>query len=228
MKDLEKLLNEKETLIENMLTQKHELERKFEVELEMLKNQHEVEVLSLQQRLEDVHQEKLEELETSLNTEKLVNGSLREQLEGNRGQNSSAEINILHEELMSTKLRYENTIYGLKQELENEKIEKENLVLQQQNERKELENIKEKHREEMETLKYLVQEKDILIHDLKANINSGDEKSLMLDAKLYSDEDVTTKLEELRRELTIEHEQNLELANELWRKKFEEQKSAGI
>lgn len=225
MKDLEKMLNEKETFIENMLTQKRELEQKFEVELEMLKNQHEVEVLSLTQRLEDAHQEKLEELKTSLNKEKLVNGRLKEQLEGTRGKNSSAEINVLHEELMSTKLRYENTIYGLKQELEKETNEKENLVLKQQNERKELENIKEKHTEEMETLKYLVQEKDILIHDLKATANNKDEKSL--DAKLYSDEDVTTKLEELRRELKIEHEQNIELANELWRKKFEEQKSAG-
>ena len=204
-----------------MLNKKRELERKFEVEQDMLNNQHEIEVLSLQQRLEDAHREKLEELETSLKNEKLVSGSLREEWKGARGQGSSAEINLLHEELMSTKLRYENTIFDLKQELETEKSEKENLVETQEDGRKEMERMKEKHKEEVETLKYLVQEKDILINDLSGGEeNAGEEKR-------YSEVDVRTKLEELRRELGTEHERNLELANELWRKKFEDHESAG-
>jgi chromosome segregation ATPase len=220
IKDLEKLLNEKETFIENMLTNKQELERKFEVELDMLKNQHEIELLSLEQQLQDAHQEKLDELQTSLNNEKQVSSQLRE--EGIKDQGSSAEINLLHEELMSTKLKYENKIFDLKQELEMVKYEKEDLVKRQEDDSEEINSIKEKYKEEIETLKYQVQEKEVLINDL-----TNSEDKISQGSKLYNDEDVTRKLEELRQELTTQHEQHLKLANELWRKKFEEHEGAG-
>lgn len=225
IKDLQNLLNEKENFIEKMLTNKHELERKFEVELDMLKNQHEVELLSFEQRLEDAYQEKTDELQTSLNNEKQTTGRLRDEIKTIQNQGASTEINILHEELMSTKLRYENEISHLKQELEVVKSEKDDLVRKRGDERKEIDSMKERNAEEIETLKYLVQEKDILINDLKKNLDSGDTKTE--DGKLYTDEDLTTKLEELRRKLTTEHEHNMELANQLWRKKFEEHESTG-
>jgi hypothetical protein len=209
-----------------MLTNKHELERKFEVELDMMKNQHEIELLSLEQRLEDAHQEKMDELQTNLNNEKQVSGGLREEMKKINEQGASAEINTLHEELMSTKLRYENQIYDLKQEMELVKSENEDFVARQEEDRKEIDGIKEKQKEEVETLKYLVQKKDILINDLKNNLESGDTKSQGIE--LYAaEEHVTRKLDELRRELTTEHEHNLELSNQLWRKKFEEHQSTG-
>ncbi len=220
IKDLEKLLTEKETFIENMLTNKQELERKFEVELDMLKNQHEIELLSLEQQLQDAHQEKIDELQTSLNNEKQVSGQLQE--EGIKDQGSSAEINLLHEELMSTKLKYENKIFDLKQELEMVKYEKEDLVRRQEDDSEEINSIKEKYKEEIETLKYQVQEKEVLINDL-----TNSEDKISQGSKLYNDEDVTRKLEELRQELTTQHEQHLKLANELWRKKFEEHEGTG-
>jgi chromosome segregation ATPase len=220
IKDLEKLLTEKETFIENMLTNKQELERKFEVELDMLKNQHEIELLSLEQQLQDAHQEKIDELQTSLNNEKQVSGQLQE--EGIKDQGSSAEINLLHEELMSTKLKYENKIFDLKQELEMVKYEKEDLVKRQEDDSEEINSIKEKYKEEIETLKYQVQEKEVLINDL-----TNSEDKISQGSKLYNDEDVTRKLEELRQELTTQHEQHLKLANELWRKKFEEHEGTG-
>ena len=225
IKDLQNLLNEKENFIEKMLTNKHELERKFEVELDMLKNQHEVELLSLEQRLEDAHQEKRDELQTSLNNERQTTGRLRDEINTIQNQGASAEINILHEELMSTKLRYENEISHLKQQLETVKSEKDDLARKRANEKKEIDSMKERNTEEIETLRYLVQEKDILINDLKKNLDSGDTKTE--DDKLYSDKDLTTKLEELRRKLATEHEHNMELANQLWRKKFEKNESTG-
>ena len=227
IKDLQNLLNEKENFIEKMLTNKHELERKFEVELDMLKNQHEVELLSLEQRLEDAHQEKRDELQTSLNNERQTTGRLRDEINTMQNQGGSAEINILHEELMSTKLRYENEISHLKQQLETVKSEKDDLARKRANEKKEIDGngMKERNTEEIETLRYLVQEKDILINDLKKNLDSGDTKTE--DDKLYSDKDLATKLEELRRKLATEHEHHMELANQLWRKKFEKDESTG-
>lgn len=194
-----------------MLSKKQELERKFEVELDMLKNQHEIEMLSLQQRLEEKHDEKIDELQASLKNK---------EINGIRDQKSSAEINLLLEELMSTKLRYENQISELKQELEVGLLEKDDLVVKHENSRKEIDSVKEKHKEETETLKYIIQEKDVLIDELKNTIESENENKI--ETKLYSCEDVTKKLDELRQELTEEHEHNLELANELWRKKIEE------
>ena len=198
-----------------MLTNKQELERKFEVELEMLKNQHEIELLSLEQRLQDAHQEKIDELETSL---KNVGSPVKEI----PNQGSSAEINTLHEELMSTKLRYENQIFDLKQQLEMVTIEKEDLVEKQKDERNEVYSMKEKHKEEIETLKYLIQEKDILINDSTSNRDT-----ISQGTRFYTNEDVTRKLEELRIELTTQHEYNLQLANDLWRKKFEGNQATG-
>ena len=204
-----------------MLTNKHELERKFEVEVDMLKNQHEVELLSLEQQLKDAYLEKTDELQTSLNNEKQATGRLRDEIKAIQNPGASAEINLLHEELMSTKLRYENEISHLRQEMEVVKSEKDDLVRKEN----EMNSIKEKNTEEMETLKYLVQEKDILINDLKKNADGKDAKTE--GATFYSDEDLTMKLEELRRKLTTEHEHNIELANQLWRKKFEEHKTTG-
>ena len=204
-----------------MLTNKHELERKFEVEVDMLKNQHEVELLSLEQQLKDAYLEKTDELQTSLNNEKQATGRLRDEIKAIQNPGASAEINLLQEELMSTKLRYENEISHLRQEMEVVKSEKDDLVRKEN----EMNSIKEKNTEEMETLKYLVQEKDILINDLKKNVDG--EGAKMEGATFYSDEHLTMKLEELRRKLTTEHEHNIELANQLWRKKFEEHKTTG-
>ena len=225
IKDLEKLLNEKEIFIEDMLNKKQELERKFEAELEMLKNQHEVELLSLEQQLKDCHQEKIDELETSLNKEKQITGRLREEVKAIHDQGVSKEINMLHEEMMSTKLRYETEISTMKQDMERIVYEKEDFVKKTENCQREIQTIKEKHKDEIETLKYLVQEKDIVINDLKSNQNNEDNKSQ--DTKLYTDEQVTSKLQELRQELATENEHNLQLSNELWRKKFDEQQNTG-
>jgi hypothetical protein len=214
-KDLEKLLNEKETFIEEMLTNKQELERKFEVELDMLKNQHEIELLSLEQRLQGAHQEKIDELQTRLNT---VSSPVKE----NPNQAFSAEINTLHEELMSTKLRYENQIFDIKQQLEMVQSEKDDLIRKQEEERNEVDKMKEKHKEEIETLKYLVQEKEILINDSTSN-----KDTISQSTGLYTEEDVARKIGDLRLELTTQNEHNLQLANELWRKKFEENQATG-
>ena len=238
--------------------------RKFEAEMEMLKNQHEITVLSLQQRLEATHEEKLKELETSLHNEKKASGELREELGRVRDEGRSAEVNQLQEELMSTKLRYENTIHELKEELKKErgakdrrngdesKVTRHDLVSNGNSDdnagsindqlrlkfEKELEDMEEVHREEIETLTYSLQEKDFQIADLTRQAivtkTAEDGPSIIEDSpstgegKAYSHEQVAVMLDELRRELKRECEQNIAMANDLWRRKFEEEQGTSV
>ena len=98
MERLEKLLKEKETELEEIDHQKKENERKFVVELDMLKNQHETELLSLQELMKEMYEEKVKEVECSLEDEKAISKELREELEGIRDQVKPAEVTMAQEE----------------------------------------------------------------------------------------------------------------------------------
>ena len=248
---LEKLLKDKEICIQDMERHKEEMERKFEVELDMLKNQHEVEVLSLQQRLEETHRENIRELETSVENEKIVSSRLRGELAKVKDNGNTKDIDTLKEELMSTRSRYESEINQLKQELKKEKDDEHNELVTNEHAgdiavtankvddelrltfEREIENIKEMHREELETLKYVLQEKEIQIIDLTRHVNDNVGRSAEVNpsthegGKLFSGQEVSLMLDELRERLTKESEQNIAMANDLWRRKFEERQSKG-